>query len=389
MIDSCCGCLIRCLCGLSCYEFCCESNDKWLITDEIRPGEYGAGHLYKKAKSSIIWSKRYFVLTRTKLLYYQTNERTESKLKGEIVIAGSKASISSRTSSRNHYYFQIEHRECGTREFYATSRQRMNQWINKINDMSLELNKTTVYGNLSKQGGGLTKTGFQSRWCIVVLNQLDYFEKSDDNQSKGSTNLKGATVKEIIIKGMPHCFELTASSSKKGTKKYVFSASDDLQKKKFMAAITEGASINTSLSVNSDIDNVITSPINSKKEIIERGSIEMNIIKPELTATTSPKNKCGYLEKKSPSMFAGFQKRHFRIENNKLNYYENETSNDLKGKISLLNASIELYGKTDIVITCGKTSRAFNLRAITYVEAQAWGEAINEWILFLNEKQIG
>lgn len=390
MIAGCCGCLIRCICGLSCYEFCCETKDTWKITDETIPGEYGAGSLYKKAKSSMVWSKRFFVLTPTKLLYYQTNERTEAKLKGEIVIAGAKASISSRYPSRKHYYFQIEHRICGTREFYAKSRNKMNQWINKINDMSLELSKSTVYGNLSKQGGGLTKTGWNSRWCIVVLNQFDYFENANDNQSKGSINLAGATVKDITIKGMPYCFELTASTNKKGTKKYIFSTVDGNEKKKFMNAITAGAAI-TSIKLNIGLDDASTSPIHENKSPTQctKGSIEMKemsvssestVIKPKI-----PLSKMGYLDKKSPSMFKGFQRRHFRIVDDELIYCDNETTNEIKGRISLTKSTVELYGKTDIVITCGTTSRPYHLRAASYVEAQEWNNLITDWILYLDE----
>jgi len=394
MISGLCSCLCRCLCPYSCYETCCETKDTWNITDEILPGEYGAGFLYKKAKSSMIWSKRFFVLTPTKLLYYQTSERSEATLKGEIVIAGAKASVSNRQHSRKHYYFQIEHRVCGSREFYAKSRNKMNQWINKINDMSLELSKTLVYGNLSKQGGGLTKTGWSSRWCIVVLNQFDYFEKASDNQSKGSITLTGAKVKEINIKGMPYCFELTASTIKKGTKKYVFSTVDESERKKFMNAITYGSTV----SIKKEIDNSSSnSPMHNKTESTstDKGSIEMqnmNTISSERDSISpythkKPKEKSGFLLKKSPSMFAGFQLRFFRIENSgELLYYEDDKSNEAKGKLNLAKASIELYGKTDIVVTCGTTGRPFHLRASSYIESQHWNDTITEWILYLDQE---
>lgn len=394
MISGLCSCLCRCLCPYSCYESCCETKDSWNITDEILPGEYGAGFLYKKAKSSMIWSKRFFVLTPTKLLYYQTSERSEATLKGEVVIAGAKASVSNRQHSRNHYYFQIDHRVCGTREFYAKSRNRMNQWINKINDMSLELSKTLVYGNLSKQGGGLTKTGWQSRWCIVVLNQFDYFEKASDNQSKGSISLAGAKVKEVTIKGMPFCFELTASTNKKGTKKYVFSTVDEAERKKFINAITYGSTVNA----KKEMENV-SSPMHNKTKTEvtsnERGSIEMQNMNASSSERDSlspniqrkPKEKIGYLLKKSPSMFAGFQLRHFRIANNgELLYYDDDKSSEPKGKLNLAKASIELYGKTDIVITCGTSGRPFHLRASSYIESQHWNDAITEWILYLDQE---
>ena len=86
-------------------------------------------------------------------------------------------------------------------------------------------------------------------------------------------------------------------------------------------------------------------------------------------------------------MFAGFQLRFFRIENSgELLYYEDDKSNEAKGKLNLAKASIELYGKTDIVVTCGTTGRPFHLRASSYIESQHWNDTITEWILYLDQE---
>lgn len=49
---------------------------------------------------------------------------------------------------------------------------------------------------------------------------------------------------------------------------------------------------------------------------------------------------CGYLEKKSPSMFGGWQKRYFKIiEGKVLTYSEKEKDKEFKGSINLVEVS--------------------------------------------------
>jgi hypothetical protein len=49
---------------------------------------------------------------------------------------------------------------------------------------------------------------------------------------------------------------------------------------------------------------------------------------------------CGYLEKKSPSMFGGWQKRYFKIlEGKVLTYSEKEKDKEFKGSINLEDVS--------------------------------------------------
>lgn len=78
--------LCCCLKLISSQCTCCEPKDDWKIDSEIRPGELGAGFLYKRAKSSAVWSKRYFIISDQKLIYYA--ERDRVAMKGEIVLAG-------------------------------------------------------------------------------------------------------------------------------------------------------------------------------------------------------------------------------------------------------------------------------------------------------------
>ena len=169
-----------CLC---CDCECCEPNDEWNIMQEAQAGERGAGWLYKRAKSKPIWSKRFFILTETKLVYYTDVDRGTSR--GEIVIAGATAQISAgRKSTKKCKYFTVSHPECGERELYAKTSNRRNQWINAINDLSAKLSGTAMSGKIFKQGG-MAKSSWQERWAMCAGSTLDYFDSPTENQSKG------------------------------------------------------------------------------------------------------------------------------------------------------------------------------------------------------------
>jgi hypothetical protein len=174
----CCWRMFCCSCSI------CEKKDTWKIDDEIRPGELGAGYLYKKAKNSVMWSKRYFVLTEHKLKYYLDRDRSVEK--GEIILAGATASVSStRSDAKKKFYFYISHPQCGVRELSAKSNNRRMQWIDRINQAAQNLLKNCVYGKLLKQGG-MSKNIWQERWCISTRDTIDYFDGPTDNQSKGT-----------------------------------------------------------------------------------------------------------------------------------------------------------------------------------------------------------
>lgn len=178
------GLLCCCWRTFCCECTICEPRDDWDIKNEARAGERGAGWLTKRGKNAAVWSKRFFVITDYKLIYYTEKDRL--KPKGEIILAGATASAStSRASNKNHFYFTISHAQCGTREMYAKTNHRRAQWMELINDISNVLEKTAVYGKLFKQGG-LSKNQWQERFCVCSGRTLDYFDGPTDNQSKGS-----------------------------------------------------------------------------------------------------------------------------------------------------------------------------------------------------------
>lgn len=301
--------------------FCCECNcfeapDDWNIESECREGERGAGWLYKRGKGAAVWGKRYFVLTNSRLIYY--TERDRALARGEIVITGATAKISTtRANEKKKYYFVISHPECGTRELYAKSSSRRQQWIDKINELSSLLSHIGTYGKLFKQGG-LNKNVWQQRWCHCEGRFLDYFDNATDNQIKGSIDLLNAKIREFSTKDQKYCFEVMgALPGKKGMKKYVFAAETEGDRIRWMEVINASTKPRAAFPTSSG---EVLSPIqNQNDEAAVEGGSSQNLSGNSLSARTKsqvryPLGKMGYLMKKSPALLKGWQKRFFVLK---------------------------------------------------------------------------
>ena len=158
---------------------------------------------------------------------------------------------------------------------YAKTKNRRQQWMELINDISTQLSTSAMYGKLFKQGGMRHNT-WQERWCICSGSSLDYFEQATDNQAKGSigkasclcaklcsaffslmklmnlvvfffflfspADLMNATVKEMDVKGK-FCFEITPAANgyaKKGKNKdksYVFQVEKEHDRERWIESI--------------------------------------------------------------------------------------------------------------------------------------------------------
>jgi hypothetical protein len=349
--------------GCLCRTFCCdcslfEPRDDWNIENEAQDGEKGAGWIYKKAKGSdLVWSKRYFVLTGEKLFYFTDRNRVVKK--GEIVLAGATAvECSHRADTKKIFYFNITHPQCGSREFYAKTRNRRAQWINKINEISNELSHRAIFGKLFKQGG-MSKNVWQERWCICTGTTIDYFDSPTDNQSKGSLckflrtlfkvfsfnklylfffflflkDIVGASVRPLAIKEK-YCFEIsTAQPGKKGNKKYVFASLNEAERDTWIERLIklstgdfsspQFSQANVAISTDSGSVNPIHAAIAAAA--LEGGEIDPanpdGGIALQKMSTTSrgsivPQEMSGYLMKKSPAMMKGWQKRYFKTQTN-------------------------------------------------------------------------
>ena len=193
---------------------CCEKGGDWNIEEECGRGELAAGYLRKKGKGADVWSKRYIVLAKGKLIYYMDQMR--DKQNGEIVIAGASATASStRADEDKKFYFEITHPECGTREFYAKSDMRRRQWINKINALSADLSSMSHWGTLKKKGGLISEV-WQSRWCCSNSETLDYYDEATSSKSKGSIDIRAAIMKPSAHEQQPYCIEIEQRAPSKG-----------------------------------------------------------------------------------------------------------------------------------------------------------------------------
>lgn len=161
-----------------------EPPDNWKITDEIRRGERGAGYLFKQGKSRGNWSKRYFVLTDYSLRYYADSSR--ANLKGEIVLVGATCQEKPSANKKKMFHFSINHPKCGNRMFYAPTKGRKEQWLNRLSEIFTNIERSgSIFGTMHKKGG-MSKTNWQERWCVLAGNNLDYYETAQDSLPKGS-----------------------------------------------------------------------------------------------------------------------------------------------------------------------------------------------------------
>jgi hypothetical protein len=70
--------------------------------------------------------------------------------------------------------------------FYAPSKGRKEQWLNRLSEILANIERSgSIFGTLHKKGG-LSKTNWQERWCVLAGNNLDYYESAQDSLPKGS-----------------------------------------------------------------------------------------------------------------------------------------------------------------------------------------------------------
>lgn len=428
-------CLFRLLCCCECP--CFEAGDDWTITQEARKTENGAGFLYKRGKGAALWSKRFFVITDSKLVYYLEADR--ANMKGEIVLAGAIAKLSSnRTDGHRKYYFCIEHPVCGTRELYAKTSHRRALWIQKINEMSSLLSKNTINDKLWKLGGSLINA-WQERWVIVSGTSLDYFEAAKDNQSKGSVNLVGSKVRSYSTRERQYIFEVTnhiLESGKRREKRISFAVKDEDALKLWISTIRKAGSIdgsNSSMNMNTTSTSTLSE---SPNPLLESGlsPSEKNNLSPqnnndevESAATTPsmysskhtslslrsstrmddnrstespsskssrPAEKIGWLNKKSPNILGLYQKRFFVLANGELLYFKSEEEykgnrkpcGDISCRDIPIPKGLEIYEKQEVLLKA--RGRIYQLRAENYTEAASWVDAITEWCNYSRKEKL-
>lgn len=387
------GGLICCIWRMFCCECTmCEKKDDWKIDSEIRPGENGAGWLYKRAKNSAMWSKRYFVITDNKLIYYM--ERDRLAMKGEIILPGATALVSTtRADSKKKFYFNIVHPQCGVREMYTKSRSRRAQWMNKINDVVAAVSARAVFGKLLKQGG-LSKNVWQERWCICSKNTIDYFDAPTDNQCKGSLVVTGAVITPVLLKDK-YAFEISSSGGKKGGKKYVFAADKEHERDRWVEALRKAAAdqlLVPVIAIAPGTSNPMQQmPADSGSAAAAQGqededgeevAVDAAPARPSLVASADLK---GYLFKKSPNMMKGWQKRYFITQaNGDLHYFKSEEEQSgggaEKGQIRLVDIKSVTLNEKSHELTVHTQLKDVHLKANNFEDATDWARNITAWL---------
>jgi hypothetical protein len=293
---------------------CFDAPDDWTIRDEARTDEMGAGWLKKQGKSRGNWSKRFFSLTDSKLVYYTDETRTQSK--GEILLIGASVRANDALSKKKFFVFTINHPVLGARELCAKTGLRRQQWITTLSNVITALDQTgAMYGTMLKKGG-LRKNEWQERWCVLAGNTLTYFENQQESLPKGSIVISKSEIREFSAKDQKFCFEIIASV-KKGTKKYGFCVDGDSVRQRWLSQlkIASNATAPASLHATGDqTDNPMASGAAENDPDDEEGDEQSG---------QAPKGKEGILMKMSPSKLAGWQKRYFVLQApGNLHYYD-------------------------------------------------------------------
>ena len=377
-----------------------EPPDDWTLSQECTGTEIGAGHLRKKGKGADVWSKRYIVLDKNKLIYYM--DQTREVVKGEIIIAGATAAnCTTRPDEEKKFYFTISHPVCGIREFYAKTDARRRQWLQGINTMSANLIRNSTYGTIYKLGG-LTGKTWQERWCVCTGETMDYFDSCTDNQSKGCLSMKGAAVRKIKRDDQTYCFEIEEDGANveqkknlwggvKANKKYIFAVSTPVELDRWVEVLTAASVYQSTAPPGGDIamtDNPMHRGAGGMKGVM--AFKEKEIIWPV---------KDGLLAKKSKNAFSlsAWQDRWFVLDqaHRALLYYKDKGERDSgapeKGKIPVENIIGEKFVLTDrenpaiLRFYVRPNNRKYELKAESSELAQQWVEALNEWLRLLKE----
>jgi len=125
---------------------------------------------------------------------------------------------------------------------------------------------------------------------------------------------------------------------------------------------------------------------NSKVRLTTKQRINRN----QFNDLTLPQPKSGFLHKKSPALFAGWQERYFVLKNRKLKYFKSNKPEDMhvpKGVINFDQFSCAISDMKDKLFSIkisGVENREFELKAKTDEICQAW---VSELIRHFNKSE--
>ncbi len=164
-------------------------------------------------------------------------------------------------------------------------------------------------------------------------------------------------------------------------KKYNFCCNDESELKRWMNGMKK------SIGKAPKISNVLPNPMHTPVDNMRPSEFT----RPSMRAGPQPEGKFGYMKKKSPAMFSGWQKRFFVLkEPGELSYYLNEeefknSTEAPKGSINVAEilpfpTGIEIVNDKQIKIRIG--TRLYELEAENKSEAKAWVDSIDSWILY-------
>ena len=108
----------------------------------------------------------------------------------------------------------------------------------------------------------------------------------------------------------------------------------------------------------------------------------------EFISSEDASNLSGYLHKKSASIFGGWQKRYFSIQDARFMIYSSTKGGKAKGVIDLEKANVSLDNSDIKSFKIIFSEKAFILKADTEEDTKKWFEGIKNLISIQNKNSI-
>lgn len=266
-----------------------------------------SGYLEKLGGWIKNWKRRWFVLQRSQLTYY-TDEAEAAQgpafARGSLLVCGSSLRALEPSAASGKQFAIGLTQACSTRlyVFIAPNEQARIDWLTAFvkagggssrgsvsmgshgggllgGAATLSPLPERMFAASSHEGflqklGGLQKTSWQSRYFVLLSDQLLYFREpnfsetaTDNDAPRGNISLRGATLhiepRSVEVYGVPHVFSITpaepqrslmSSLLSKEPRAYVFYAKDYVDLSTWVTRLREKMEKSTETEENSDSD---------------------------------------------------------------------------------------------------------------------------------------
>eukprot|EP01137_Pigoraptor_chileana_P018881 Opistho-2@79062 len=303
------------------------------------------GYLAKQGGLHRAWRRRWFVLTKTELAYYLTEDDADPL--GTILMkeCASMAVAESKVNVLHSF-------ELGTPSrvycMYADNQAEMRDWMTAIaslmpnngqhadeRDGLVNFNSdhpVTMQGWLRKQGG-IHKT-WQDRWFVLKGQYLYYFKSPDINGMQGAIRLENCSVAEVSQPDVGLCFAINTRR-----RVYFLGARNRYDMDSWITAVESQMVFNGDLPFADDLG-ASSGRFGNMMSALRR---QPKVAAPDCVEGSAAR---GYLMKRSGSS-QSWKCRWFVLKDTNLFYFKNSKDTTLLGQLAVDDAELESVEDTE------------------------------------------